>query len=130
MFSMVLAATPEEPDHIRFLKKSLLSSQYCAAKGCRCFLRRGKTSQNSAWLLLAKIWKNSSKFSSRMAAHLRSSSAFWRGFRSPPTTCAGFSSSMSSTLQPPEVSIRMVSLFFSCRSSSSQSTRGSSQDTL
>ena len=65
-----------------------------------------------------------------MHTHLSSSSAFWRGLRSPATTLCVPSSSMSSTLQPADVSIRMVSLFSAWMFSISQSRRGSSQDTL
>ena len=43
-----LAATPEEPDHITLLKKSLLFSQNSLAKGLSWGLRRGHTSQNRA----------------------------------------------------------------------------------
>ena len=127
------AAYPDAPAQNRFfLKKPALASQNSAAAGDRC--RRNLlayTSRNSASFDLAKMAKNSSNVSALTPAILSSSSAFWRGLRSAATTFSAPSSAMSSTLQPPDVSIRIVSLVpLAPMSSSSASMRGSSHATL
>jgi len=124
------AAKPEAPDHMTFLKKAApFSSQNPRANSPSLGrITEGYSSRKSAWLLEANSWKNCSCVSVLMHAIFSSRSAFWRGLRSAATTRLAPSSAMSSTLQPPLVSMRMVSL--PVKFSSSQSTRGSSQLTL
>ena len=126
---MRYAAKPEAPDQNTFLKKWWFTSQNSAAGADRCGRRRvAYSSRKSASLDLANSWKNCSYSSSRMHTSLSSSSAFCRGFRSAATIFLGPSSSMSSTLQPPVVSMSMTSS--GRMSSSSASMRGSSHATL